>query len=66
MHASEGNHAFQTIALVLLDWAPTIDDFKKNDAAIVRNSIPIWWITVRSEFVKNLKAEKVVSQMVWD
>jgi hypothetical protein len=43
-----------------------IDNFKKNDAAIVRNSLPIRWITLRSEFVKNLKAEEVVSQMGWD
>mgnify|MGYP001324180000 FL=1 len=66
MRASEGDYAFQIIALALLDWAPMIDDFKKNDAAIFRNSIPIGWITVRSEFVKNLKGEEVVSQMGWD
>lgn len=66
MRASEGDYAFQIIALALLDWAPMIDDFKKNDAAIVRNSIPIRWITVRSEFVKNLEGEEVVSQMGWD
>jgi hypothetical protein len=66
MSASEGDHAFQTIALALLDWAPMIDDFKKNDAAIIRNSIPIRWITVRSEFVKNQKAAEVISQMGWD
>ena len=65
MRASEGDYAFQIIALALLDWASMIDDFKKNDAAIVRNSIPIRWITVRSEFVKNLKGEEVVSQMGW-
>ena len=29
MRASEGEHAFQTIALALLDWAPMIDDFKR-------------------------------------
>ena len=66
MRASEGDYAFQIIALALIERAPMIDDFKKNDAAIVRNSIPIGWITVRSEFVKNLKGEEVVSQMGWD
>ena len=65
MRASEGDHAFEIIALALLDWAPIIDDFKKNDAAIVRNSLPIRWITLRSEFVKNLKAEEVISHMGW-
>ena len=29
MRASEGDYAFQTSALALLDWAPLIDDFKK-------------------------------------
>ena len=52
MRASEGDYAFQIIALALLDWAPMIDGFKKNDAAIVRNSIPIRWITVRSGLLK--------------
>ena len=66
MRASEGDYAFQIIALALIERAPMIDDFKKNDAAIFRNSIPIGWITVRSEFVKNLKGEEVVSQMGWD
>jgi hypothetical protein len=66
MRASEGDYAFQIIALALLDWAPMIDDFKKNDAAIVRNSIPIRWITVRSEFVKNLKAGEIISEMDWN
>ena len=66
MRASEGDYAFQTSALALLDWAPLIDDFKKNDAAIVRNSIHIRWINVRREFLKNLKAEEIISEMGWD
>ncbi len=66
MRASEGDYAFQIIALALLDWAPMIDDLKKYDASIVRNSIPIRWITVRSEFVKNLKAGEIISEMDWN
>ena len=66
MRASEGDYAFQIIALALFDWVPMIDDFKKNDAAIVRNSIPIRWITVRSEFVKNLKAREIISEIDWN
>ena len=36
-----GDAAFQTSAQALLYWAPIIDDFKRNDALIVRNSIHI-------------------------
>ena len=36
-----GDAAFQTSAQALLDWATIIDDFKRNDALIVRNSIHI-------------------------
>jgi hypothetical protein len=39
---------------------------KKNDAAIVRNSIHIRLINVRREFLKNLKAEEIISEMDWD
>ena len=53
MLASEGDYAFQTSALALLDWAPLIDDFKKNDAAIVRNSIHIRWINEGRALVRD-------------
>ena len=66
MHASEGDYAFQKSAQPLLDWAPVIDDFKKNDAAIVRNSIHTRLINVRREFLKNLKAEEIISEMDWN
>lgn len=61
--AAEGDYAFQTSAQALLDWAPVIDDFKKNDELIVRNSIHLRWISVRRDLAKGLQTEPVLAEM---
>ena len=60
--AAEGDFAFQTSAQALLDWAPVIDDFKKNDELIVRNSIHLRWISVRRDLSKGLQTEAVLAK----
>ena len=52
--------AFQTSAQALLDWAPIIDDFKRNDALIIRNSIHLRWIGVRRDLTKGLQTKNIV------
>ena len=61
--AAEGDFAFQTSAQALLDWAPVIDDFKKNDELIVRNSIHLRWISVRRDLSKGLQTEAVLAEI---
>jgi len=61
--AAEGDSAFQTSAQALLDWAPVIDDFKKNDELIVRNSIHLRWISVRRDLSKGLQTEPVLAEI---
>ena len=61
--AAEGDYAFQTSAQALLDWAPVIDDFKKNDELIVRNSIHLRWISVRRDLSKGLQTEAVLAKI---
>jgi hypothetical protein len=56
-----GDAAFQTSAQALLDWAPIIDDFKRNDALIVRNSIHLRWIGVRRDLAKGLQTDNVLA-----
>jgi hypothetical protein len=40
-----------------------IDDFKKNDELIVRNSIHLRWISVRRDLAKGLQTEPVLAEM---
>ena len=54
-----GDAAFQTSAQALLDWAPIIDDFKRNDALIIRNSIHLRWIGVRRDLTKGLQTKNI-------
>ena len=61
--ASTGDHAFQTSAQALLDWAPVVDEFKKNDEPIVRNSIHLRWISVRRDLVKGLNIERILPEL---
>ena len=57
-----GDSAFQTSAQALLDWAPVIDDFKKNDALIVRNSLHLRWIGVRRDLAKGLQTKPILAE----
>ena len=59
-----GDSAFQTSAQALLDWAPIIDDFKRNDALIVRNSIHLRWIGVRRDLAKGLQTDNVLANFI--
>ena len=61
--AAEGDYAFQTSAQALLDWAPVINDFKKNDELIVRNSIHLRWISVRRDLTKGLRIQSVLAEI---
>ncbi|NBX06957.1 MAG: hypothetical protein EBR12_02560 [Proteobacteria bacterium] len=63
LRSAEGDFAFQTSAQALLDWAPVIDDFKKNDELIVRNSIHLRWISVRRDLSKGLQTEAVLAEI---
>ena len=56
-----GDAAFQTSAQALLDWAPIIDDFKRNDALIVRTPIHLRWIGVRRDLAKGLQTDNVLA-----
>ncbi|MBL6605574.1 MAG: hypothetical protein ISP40_05975 [Alphaproteobacteria bacterium] len=57
-----GDSAFQTSAQALLDYAPVIDDFKKNDALIVRNSLHLRWIGVRRDLAKGLQTKPILAE----
>lgn len=59
--AAIGDHVFQTSAQALLDWAPIIDDFKKNDEPIIRNSIHLRWIGVRRDLAKGIHTKEILS-----
>lgn len=61
--AAEADTAFQSSAQALLDWAPVVDEFKKNDELIVRNSIHLRWISVRRDLTKGLRAEKIMAEL---
>ncbi len=59
--AAEGDFAFDTSAQALIDWAPVSDEFKKNDEAIVRNSIHLRWISIRRDVARGLNMERLMA-----
>jgi len=59
--AAADDHAFQSSAQALLDWAPVVDEFKKNDELIVRNSIHLRWIGVRRDVIGGLNTKAVLA-----
>ena len=57
--AAEGSAAFAGSADDLIRFAPVIDEFKKLDREIVRNSVRFRWVNVRDQLSRRLVAEAV-------
>lgn len=58
---AEGPAAFAGSEGDLIRFAPVVDEFKKDDAEIVSNSIRYRWRDVREQFRKRLDAEAVLN-----
>ncbi len=59
--AAEGESAFMGSANDLIRYAPVIDEFKKLDREIVRNSIRFRWRDVRADFRKRVVGAAVAA-----
>ena len=53
--------AFTASPAALIDWAPVVDEFKKEDDQIVRNSVRFRWIEVRRSLRANLNVEDLIA-----
>ena len=60
-NAATGEEAFAGSARDLIRFAPVVDEFKKFDEEIVRNSIRFRWLDVRAQLRKRLDAERTAS-----
>jgi hypothetical protein len=58
-NAAKGEAAFSGSAGDLIRFAPIIEEFKKLDEEIVRNSIRFRWLDVRAQLKKRLDAGSV-------
>jgi hypothetical protein len=57
----DGESAFSASPAALIEWAPVVDEFKKRDDEIVRNSVRFRWIEVRRGLRANLNVEDLVA-----
>ncbi len=60
-NAAIGEEAFAGSAKDLIRFAPVVDEFKKYDEEIVRNSIRFRWVDVRAQLKKRLEAAPLAS-----
>lgn len=60
-NAAGGEDAFSGSARDLIRYAPVIDEFKKLDEQIVKNSIRFRWLDVRAQLRKRLDAESLAA-----
>lgn len=58
-NAALGEHAFDQSAADLVRFAPVVEEFKRQDALIVRNSIRFRWRDVREQLRTRIVAEAV-------
>jgi len=53
--------AFSASPAALIEWAPVVDEFKKRDDEIVRNSVRFRWIEVRRCLRADLNADELIA-----
>lgn len=53
--------AFSSSPVALIEWAPVVDEFKREDDEIVRNSVRFRWIEVRRCLRADLNAEELIA-----
>ena len=53
--------AFSASPAALIEWAPVVEEFKKRDDEIVRNSVRFHWIEVRRCLRADLNVEELVA-----
>jgi hypothetical protein len=60
----DGDACFSRSPQALVRWAPVVDEFKREDDEIVRNSVRFRWQEVRRDLRRDLDADSLIASAV--